>query len=247
MAIDTFTLGAYFMGGALNLILTVLTIAFIVKIFMAIFNMGKGVVNGFKDGNWPWSGKKPGGGDDGDGDSGSKKKPRDEEDDAIDEFEKGLENPGYLRVWVHNRDRQGVKGAKVSITPGKKKFFSFNRYKRMLSRKGMDTNTDGFFPSKDYLQVPHSIPIKVDVTYLLPKALTYRTEKKGFFHIKKKRRFSPPTQIYTFAPDEKHDFEIELPFSGEPPVGIEPHIEEVIIRDGRINTKWIVKSMTGRP
>lgn len=251
MAADVFALSAYFMGGILNFLLVILTIALFVKLFFAI-----AATTGVKG---PWSRKsRSGGGDDdpsgrggrggsggGDDDAKTKKK-----QDEMDEFEDGIENPAFIKIWVRNRDGQAVKGALVDIVPSKKSFFSRNKNKRRWKILNQETNANGVFPGHDYLRVPSGIPIKLEVNYILARSMKYRTQKRGIFSLGlgKRRWFNPPPQILTFNAGDHQEVEFVLAFDAEAVLGFEPHVESVDYAStpGRIKTKAIVNSPTGR-
>jgi len=234
MAPDVFSLASYFMGGILNLIIMVLTIAFIVKLVMALVSMGKNVAGG----NWPWS--KKGGDDDRDRPDRSTKE-KDEADKS--KFEQGIENPGFLKIRVRNEDDEPVQDVKITVFP--------NWRKRKISYGPHPTNKDGMFPNiggeAEELTLPSGVTIKVKWVYWLPFEDNYKSQQrsKWLLGARKKRHFAGVDRVI-LAKDEHKVHLIQIPFRGEVAYGFEPYINKVDTSQGRIRTEFIVRSSTGR-
>jgi hypothetical protein len=235
MAVEQFVMSAY--ATIVSWTYVLLVILIIVKIIQ-FFSGGSLFGGGGKDGDGRGGSGK---GDGGDG-KGSKDKEESKKEKKKREFEEGIENPAYLRFLVRNKDDKSVQGADVTIFARK--------HKGEVKYGPTATNKDGLVPSDgSYLRVPSGIPNRIEVIYWLSRAEKYKSGKRSraLLGLSKKRRFVVKENV-TLKAGEEVTHTINLPFQSEYPEGFEPFIINVDVASepGKIKTKAIIKSTTGR-
>jgi len=206
----------------LSYLVTILTILIIVKIIQ--------LVGSIKGGGFNFGGGSGGGS----GGGGDKEKKPSKKEKQREKFDKGMENPAYLRVWVRDRDDRNIQGAKVYVRP--------LNYKKNLKYEDV-TNADGLMPSDGgYLTVPSQYTTLITVKYTLSKAEAHKSKQNKMSPIGDNGKFKEEKRVMLKAGDEQ-TVKFQLDIQAEYIKGFQPKILDLDI-DNKYG-KGVVRSTKG--